>query len=71
MNKTALDLSKRIEEMFLNGSWIANTNYRKTLEGVDFEKATSPGPTGKNILQLVFHIIIMWKAYWVYCKVAR
>lgn len=40
MKKTA-ELANRFRELFLNGTWIANTNYKDQLENLDWEMAIS------------------------------
>ncbi len=49
-------LSGRVKEVFLNGTWIAFTNYSKALEDVDFKRATKRVGQHNSIALLTFHI---------------
>jgi len=52
----AQQLVARLEEVFLSGKWIANTNYRELLDGVSLEQATTSLPQFNSIAKLTFHI---------------
>lgn len=49
-------LSKRIRELFLDGKWIANTNYKEQLSEINFQVATTQLVKLNTIAHLVFHI---------------
>ncbi len=49
-------LAKRLEEVLLNGLWIANTNYKQQLESVTWEQATQKIGTLNTIAALTFHV---------------
>lgn len=49
-------LAQRIREVFLNGRWIANTNFRDQLSDLSLEKATQQIPPLNTIAALTFHI---------------
>lgn len=55
MQKTAF-LADRIREVFLNGTWIANTNYKATLETTDWEMAVQKLYTANSIAALTYHV---------------
>lgn len=42
--------------MFLNGTWVANTNYKNVLEDVTWQKATKKVGSLNTIAILTFHI---------------
>jgi hypothetical protein len=46
----------RLREVLLNGHWIANTNYREQLLGIDWETATRKVGDLNSIAALTFHI---------------
>lgn len=46
----------RFREVFLNGTWIANTNYKDQLEGMDLATATAAVGTANTIAVLAQHI---------------
>jgi len=50
------DLARRLREVFLDGRWIANTNYREQLEGLTLEAATKKVGTLNTIAALTYHI---------------
>ena len=39
MNRNAF-IAGRLREVFLNGKWIANTNYKEQVEAVTWQQAT-------------------------------
>jgi hypothetical protein len=49
-------LSSRLGEVLLDGKWVANTNYREQLEGLDWRTATELPPSGNSIALLAQHI---------------
>lgn len=48
-------LAKRIEEVYLNGTWIAHTNLADALEKISYEQALQPKPKN-SIAALVYHL---------------
>jgi len=55
MKSTEL-LAHRIREVFLNGTWIANTNYKDQLLELNFEQATYKVNSLNTIAVLIFHV---------------
>lgn len=49
-------LAKRLEEVFINGTWIANTNYKAQLQKLSWEKATEKIAGLNSVAALTFHI---------------
>jgi uncharacterized damage-inducible protein DinB len=49
-------LASRLEEVFINGIWIANTNYKAQLQKLSWEKATEKVSGLNTIAALTFHI---------------
>lgn len=49
-------LAKRLREVFLDGKWIANTNYKEQLELTDFKVATTQVKELNTVGMLTFHI---------------
>jgi uncharacterized damage-inducible protein DinB len=49
-------LGTRIREVFLDGKWIANTNYKKQLSGLNWQEATQVVAELNTIALLSFHI---------------
>jgi uncharacterized damage-inducible protein DinB len=49
-------LAKRIRELFLDGRWIANTNYKDQLSAITREQATKKINSLNSIADLTFHI---------------
>ncbi|MCB9195907.1 MAG: DUF1572 domain-containing protein [Flavobacteriales bacterium] len=49
-------LANRLREVILNGTWIANTNFRHQLEGIDWKLATTKYGTMNTISVLAQHI---------------
>lgn len=49
-------LAGRFREVMLDGTWIANTNYRMVLAGIDRQKATRKIGNWNTIHALVFHV---------------
>jgi hypothetical protein len=54
--KTTELLANRLEEVLLNGTWIANTNYKHALQDVNLETATQQLGTINTIAILAQHI---------------
>jgi len=55
MKKTA-QLANRFREIILNGTWIANTNYKDQLENLDWEISTSKFDSLNTISVLAQHV---------------
>ena len=49
-------LSNRLEEVLLNGQWVANTNYKSQLETISWQQATQKVGNLNTIAHLTFHI---------------
>lgn len=49
-------LANRFKEVILNGTWIANTNYRDQLDGLDWPVAVKPVQNLNTIAVLAQHI---------------
>jgi hypothetical protein len=49
-------ISNRLREVFVNGRWIANTNYKEQLLSVDWKQATQKIDQLNTIAHLTFHI---------------
>ena len=49
-------LAQRFRELFLNGTWIANTNYHELLSDVNWQQATQKISSLNTIAILTFHI---------------
>jgi len=49
-------LANRFREVMLNGTWIANTNYKDQLLDISWEKATTKVGDLNTIAALTFHI---------------
>ena len=54
--QTGKYLSGRIRELFLNGTWIANTNYRDQLMKTSWEEAVKKRHGFNSVAMLTFHI---------------
>ncbi|WP_194972461.1 DinB family protein [Aquiflexum lacus] len=50
------DLANRLNEVLLNGRWIANTNFKAQLESVTWEKATQKIGSLNTIAALTYHV---------------
>lgn len=53
---TCATLAHRIRDVFLQGTWIANTNYRHALTGVSLAQALHTGGRHNSIAALTFHV---------------
>jgi hypothetical protein len=49
-------LANRLREVFLNGKWIANTNFKEQLLGVSWEQAIQKVANLNSIALLTFHL---------------
>jgi len=54
--ENAQQLASRIREVLLDGTWIANTNYKDQISHISFEEATQKVATLNTIALLTFHI---------------
>ena len=54
--KNTFALAARIREVILDGTWIANTNYKQQLIGMDWRTATAKQETLNTIADLSQHI---------------
>ncbi|MBS7255848.1 DUF1572 family protein [Flavobacterium branchiicola] len=54
--KNTLEIANRFKEVILNGTWIANTNYKDQLENLDWKIAVSPLQNANTIALLAQHI---------------
>lgn len=50
------DLANRLREVLLNGTWIANTNFKAQITGITWEQAVYKVDSLNTIAQLTFHI---------------
>lgn len=53
---TSKQLANRLEEILLNGTWVANTNYKTQLESLDWKIANTPFQSCNSIALLAQHI---------------
>jgi hypothetical protein len=49
-------LAKQFREVYLNGDWIARTNLKAEVAGMDWQLATTPVGKLNTIALLVFHL---------------
>lgn len=49
-------ISKRLQEVLLDGTWIANTNYKTQITSVDWQQATQKVGDLNTVAALTFHI---------------
>jgi uncharacterized damage-inducible protein DinB len=54
--KNKNQLAQRFREVLLNGTWIANTNYKNQLSNLSWEKAVTPFGSLNSIAILAQHI---------------
>ncbi|MFH6963166.1 DUF1572 domain-containing protein [Flavobacterium plurextorum] len=54
--KNALEIANRFREIILNGTWVANTNYKDQLENLDWKTAITPIQNLNTIAILAQHI---------------
>lgn len=50
------DLANRLQEVLLNGKWIANTNFKEQILSINWEQATMKVANLNTIALLTFHI---------------
>lgn len=55
MKKTS-EIANRFKEVILNGTWVANTNYKEQLENLDWKIAVAPVQNLNTIAVLAQHI---------------
>ncbi|MCU7614378.1 DinB family protein [Chryseobacterium sp. GMJ5] len=56
MSSSAVQLAKRFREVLLDGTWIANTNFKDQLTNVTLEQAIAKVDSLNTIALLTFHI---------------
>ena len=54
--ESAAQLANRFREVLLNGTWIANTNFREQLTNLDWKSATTPVHSLNTIAILTQHV---------------
>lgn len=54
--ESSKQLAQRFRELFLNGTWIANTNYQELLSEISWQQATQKIRPLNTIAILTFHI---------------
>ena len=54
--KATNEMAKRFREVILNGTWVANTNYKQQLTGSNWETATAQLNGLNTIAMLVQHV---------------
>ncbi|KGL62740.1 hypothetical protein [Polaribacter sp. Hel1_85] len=54
--KKSKEISDRFKEVFLDGTWIANTNYKQQLSDVNWQQATQKINSLNTIALLTFHV---------------
>lgn len=54
--KRSLPIANRLREVLLNGYWIANTNFKKQILGINWQQATHQVGNLNTIAALTFHI---------------
>jgi len=54
--KSTLETARRFREVILNGTWIANTNYKDQLTGMDWKLATTTFNSLNTIAILAQHV---------------
>ncbi|MCV2487372.1 DUF1572 domain-containing protein [Flavobacterium sp. SH_e] len=54
--KSTVEIANRFREVILNGTWIANTNFKDQLENLDWKIAVSPIQNLNTIAALAQHI---------------
>jgi len=64
MNTTAQQIANRFREVILNGTWIANTNYKDQLVGLDWKIATQNVDSLNTISVLAQHIHYYISGIW-------
>lgn len=51
-----VQIANRLREVFLNGRWIANTNYKEQLQSVSWQQSIHQVQNLNTIVALTFHI---------------
>ncbi len=51
-----ITIANRLREVFLNGRWIANTNYKEQLQSVNWRQATQKVDNLNTIVALTYHV---------------
>lgn len=51
-----IDLAKRLQEVLIDGTWIANTNFKQQIDDTSWTQATYKFENLNTIAQLTFHI---------------
>ena len=54
--KRSTALAKRLEEVLLNGRWIANTNYKDEIDHITWAQATQKIGKLNTVAALIYHI---------------
>lgn len=54
--KSTTQIANRFREVLLNGTWVANTNFKAQLSGLDWQQATRKWGSLNTIASLTFHI---------------
>jgi hypothetical protein len=54
--KSNFEIAKRFREVIFNGTWVANTNYKDQLSGLDWKIATAKSDSLNTIAILAQHI---------------
>jgi hypothetical protein len=49
-------IASRLREVFLNGHWIANTNYKEQIQGIHWHQAIQKHYQLNSIAALIYHI---------------
>ncbi len=55
MNRN-ITIASRIREVFLDGRWIANTNYSEQIQSINWQQAAQQNGNLNSIAMLTFHI---------------
>ncbi|CAL2090780.1 DUF1572 domain-containing protein [Tenacibaculum sp. 190524A02b] len=50
------NLANRLHEVYINGKWIANTNYKEQIENTTWQEATKKIESFNTIAALTYHI---------------
>lgn len=54
--ESPISIANRFQELFLDGKWIANTNYQELLLSINFNQATTKIHSLNTIAELTFHV---------------
>jgi hypothetical protein len=49
-------IANRLREVFLNGNWIANTNYKEQIQNINWQQATQKVGNLNTIAALTYHV---------------